>query len=880
MSTTRAPRDAVRTFIAADRSRPALERTHQLLDTGELRIRHYPAHARGDGTLFAADSERSFGRMAHGFIAASDWLGARESLSAEQQADLADRVVELVDQWARIPDSGDSMAFHDETTAQRSINLIAFREDFAAHLDARQDSVLRSAIDRDISLLASDSFYAGRNNHGMFQNIALLVAAAMYPNAPEPGALQALAFQRLSDYFSQCFTADGIHVENNPTYHVMVSRYLSQVVTYARACGAAHDFEGLSHVLEHAEEYAAHAVTPQGTFPPVSDTAVMPLNTAGPRATYPGEQFLGAITRGERGTVPAATAYVAEASGYAIHRSRWSDPQASYVFFSAAYNASYHKHSDELSLYVVNDGTELLREAGPFGYDRSNPFTAYGFSSGAHNTLMVDGRGLPRTDSKRDLTTLEDVASTDRSLHVRGRTRRFDGVDWTREIEVSEAGAAAPVLIRDVISSEEQHRYQLLWHFGPDITVLARGNAVELFTADDRKVGELSWSGSAASEVTITRGRESPDVQGWAFPTMGQAVPAPVLAVTVDSDSADITWELRTADFRVADRGVRPGDGTWSRYAGEKPVNYLFEEPEGGTDELLVVFTAIHQPWDFTYNYRTSLAGSSAAKLFILDDFGDQGAYYLASGRNLAEFRSVQGLLHSVMRQLGIGAGQVTTIGSSKGGSAAILHGVSLGAARVIAGAPQTRLGTFLTTPHPNILEYISGGTSNDDIAWADTAIDRALASGVRTTSIEILVGRGDHHYARHVHPFASTARALGYSVRVLALPGTPHARIGAAFRSYLETWVRWRDSSEGVHDLPHAAVHDPSTGEIGVAVSIPEGWKASFKLVREREVIQSRSYSDDVSASWTITEPGSYRFRIYASLEISRGRGLGGWTR
>ena len=350
MSTTRAPRDAVRTFIAADRSRPALERTHQLLDTGELRIRHYPAHARGDGTLFAADSERSFGRMAHGFIAASDWLGARESLSAEQQADLADRVVEL----ARRP-MGEDSRFRRLDGVPRRDHGAAFGstssrsgENFAAHLDARQDSVLRSAIDRDISLLASDSFYAGRNNHGMFQNIALLVAAAMYPNAPEPGALQALAFQRLSDYFSQCFTADGIHVENNPTYHVMVSRYLSQVVTYARACGAAHDFEGLSHVLEHAEEYAAHAVTPQGTFPPVSDTAVMPLNTAGPRATYPGEQFLGAITRGERGTVPAATAYVAEASGYAIHRSRWSDPQASYVFFSAAYNASYHKHSDRV----------------------------------------------------------------------------------------------------------------------------------------------------------------------------------------------------------------------------------------------------------------------------------------------------------------------------------------------------------------------------------------------------------------------------------------------------------------------------------------------------------------------------------------------------
>ncbi|MGO1850508.1 hypothetical protein, partial [Microbacterium sp.] len=140
-----------------------------------------------------------------------------------------------------------------------------------------------------------------------------------------------------------------------------------------------------------------------------------------------------------------------------------------------------------------------------------------------------------------------------------------------------------------------------------------------------------------------------------------------------------------------------------------------------------------------------------------------------------------------------------------------------------------------------------------------------ALASGVRATAIDIVVGRSDHHYSRHVVPFAATARSLGYAVNVLALPGTPHAKIGAAFRSYLESWVRSRNGEGGEPVLPHAAVHDKATGQIGAVVGLPPGWKSSFKLLRDREVVRAAPYQATGQASWSVTESGAYRFRIYA---------------
>lgn len=863
------PHGAIWVFIGIDRSDAALKRARHFLTTGELQIRNHPGFLASDASLFSAENDRSFGRQAHGFIAATDWRGAHKVLPDADRRKLVSRVQEMLNTWKSTSTSNSgsrpTMAFHDETTAQRALNLISFRHVYGADLDEECDNLLRAIIEQDLELLTSEDFYAGVNNHGMFQDIALLVASELYDHAIRPDAMRSQAFTRLYEYFSTCYTSDGIHVENNPTYHVMISRYLSQVVTYAELRAAGKEFAKLSSVLSAAEEYAAHAVTPRGMFPPISDTAVRQLDTKSEASVFPGELYRGAITLGREGVVPQERSYIAENTGYAIHRSDWGDPKASYIYFSAAYNADYHKHSDELSLYVMNDGVELIREAGPFGYDRKNPKTGYGFSSQAHNTLLVDGRGLPRTDAKKDLTTLENVNSSPTTLHVRGRTGRYSGVSWTRELVVEDSGAQAPVIVKDSVRSSAEHNYQILWHFGPDITVLARSAAAELFLSDGRKVGELTWSGSAATSVRLTRGQSTPEVQGWAFPRMGESVPATVLTVSFSAADIDVEWSLRTRDFLILDRGVNPVSGAWRSFAGEKPVNYLLEQPSDSVEELHVVFTAVHKPWDFTYNYRASMAGTSAATLYILDDFGDQGAYYLANGRVEAEFRSVQGLLHSIMRQLSIGPDKVTTIGSSKGGSAAILHGVTIGASQVIAAAPQTRIGSFLAKPHPNILRYISGDTTAASIAWVDSVLDRALASGVRSTEIRLLVGRADHHYTRHVQPFVAAARALGYAVQVMPLPGTPHSRIGSAFRSYLASWIKSRNDSGDEPSLPHVAVFDKDSGEIGVATELPSGWKASFRLMRGREVINSAPYHSAGHVSWKVKEAGAYRVRVYA---------------
>jgi hypothetical protein len=674
------------------------------------------------------------------------------------------------------------------------------------------------------------------------------------------------AFSRLLKYFTGCFTTDGIHIENSPTYHVMVSRYLKQIVEYARVCGRSEQFGGLAEVLAGADLYAAHALTPNGYFPPISDNAPDVIKSATARSTFGENHFLAAVTHGDEGTLPPTKAFVAEKSGYATHRSSWTEPEATHVFFSAAYNANYHKHSDELSLYISSGRQEILREAGPFGYEKTNPMTAYGFSSRAHNTLLVDGRGLPRADGSQELTHLKDVGSTPTTLAVEGSTRRFEGIEWSRRVTVAEKGAHAPVVVVDRVAADSQHTFTFMWHVAPDLVADARGNALELYTSAGVKVAELTWTGSPSTRVRLVRGQKVPHVQGWYFPRMRDARPATVLEVDVDGAAADVTWELRTRDFLMSDRGVNPVTSAWSVFSGEKPVHYLLELPKDRAPKrLAVVFSALEGPWEFGEAHRTTLKGldPEAATLYVLDDFGEQGAYYLANGRNPAEFRSVQGLLHSVLRQVGLGPSDAITMGSAKGGTAAIMHGVSLGAARVIAGAPEVRIGNYLKQVSPVTLDYIAGGTGESSIRWANGAMLRALESGVRSTSIEIVLGQRDHHFEGHVKAFVPESQALGYDVSLLLAPGTPHPELGAVFRSYLESSVL-SYGGEGEPVMPHVVAFDPIARTFGGTVLAPNGSEVSFRIFREGKPIDQIGYSAKRSATWKIDEPGRYRIRFH----------------
>lgn len=853
--------ESIRGFVADIAEYRAREAVDKFLNYNQISLDVGQYEDFEPAEYWAASRSRSDGRKAHAWFFLREWNSAVDFLDSETKLNLVHRFMDVYPTWMVSSAEPETMAYHDETTAQRAINTSVFIRNFESEIRQAGFTDLVDHHQETVELLATDDFYAGLNNHGMFQDISLLVSHVLGFAEDEH---EHIAIRRMAAYFDACFTPDGIHTENNPTYHLMVSKTLSQVTNYLKLTGKEHNPEKLEKLLSLADTYAAYCLLPNGEFPPISDTKIEKVSVQRARSIFGNEKFVGAITNGRHGELPRSLNYVAEDSGYAIFRTGW-EKESAFAMLSAAYNNNYHKHSDELSLYVYANGHALLAEAGPNGYQYSDPKTSYAFSSFAHNTLIVDDKGLPRVDNKAHLTTLHKISDTD----VEGRTQRFEGVDWLRRVNADEWESDGRLLITDSIQCDTSRNLKILWHLGPDTVPIIRGNVIEIFSrASNEKVGELYVDGTNIESVRRFYNQMHPSVQGFFFPQMGKSVPAWVIQFEFNSDSVKLDWDFRTKDFQIKNRGITPRSSLWKTFYGEKPVRYLIDNAEGRGDELLFVFSAVNTQFDFTYNYRSSLVGFPGNVCYIIDDFGDQGSYYLANNRHFAEFRSVQQTMAYVSNELGVPLDMTYALGSSKGGAGAIMHGVVAGIKHVIAGGPQYRIGSFTMGPHPNILKYISGGTTKEDISWADNVMRKVLEVGNRDTKISVIVGRADGHYKKHALPLGKDAAELGYNIDILPLPGTTHAELGPAFRRVVGTFSSHIQNRSG--NLPHVFAVDAAQMKVGLAVVAPANALVLAQLQLKGKAVSKPVRLVNGIAEWHVTEKGVYRARVY--FEESKG--------
>lgn len=873
--------DLIRSRLPQARSAQSLARAERFVREGVMESPQFGDIPFDDGRVWTTETDRSRARFVHGFLFLSDWPTFINT--SPDPGALSRRAVALAQQWERDFPQGSAespMAYHDETTAQRLMVHLALLPVHEVHLDPDNMAWYHEFLDRTAALLARDDFHAGVNNHGMFQDLAVVSYAALasWRDDRIRTDLLEVGLRRLKTYFATCFTDEGVHVENTPTYHVMVARHVRGHAEVLRAIGHP-DAEYFENLLRTLSEYATHAVMPNGIFPPVSDTQQVSLVGAA-TSVFTDPEFLYAATQGRSGDRPADRVLVLPRSGYAIYRSAWGDPSATYLYFHAAFNDAYHKHADENSFVLRSGGIDLISEAGPYGYNYKDPLTRYGYSQFAHNTLVVNGVSIPRTGD--DLTAVSMDVSSVRAdgFTVTGRNARLVDTVHERTMTVEEVDGSPRIEVCDTITRQAggDAGYELLWNLGPEVEVVVHGHGFELFH-QGAKVMDAMFHADVPLSVSVRRAQTKPTHLGWRFPRFGQVEPASVVRVAFRAASTTVRTSIRLSDFSYRDRGLADPRQHWLHYEKAVGLNYqqVAATSEVGARHLVVAFTAIHQPGDFTYNYRATVDQSPFHALYVLDDFGDQGAYYLQDHGDRGIFHTVQGLIRTTLERLGLTPADLVTVGSSKGGTAALLHGLAAGAGHVFVGAPQTRIGSFVAKPHPNILRLMTGGTGPEEVAELDRALYDLATAAVPTgsrgpealpTDVAIVVGDADHHYQRHVLPFVEHLRGLGSDATLVVLPGLRHADIGPVYRKSLQaflTALAEQEPSQARVPPPLAVVASRHGNDL-TAVALGGGWgRYAGRLFRENEQVDSLPYSTSPELTWAGLAPGRYRVRVFA---------------
>lgn len=510
-----------------------------------IKIKNWGQFKYDEGKIWTAAHNSTVHRHLH------SWLFLNEWIAQIPENDIAiDIIVSITQNWSesflKIADDDPffRIAYHDEATAQRMRIAIKLHHNLLNHgKDAKESTgLVKTILDHTASKLESQAFYSGLNNHGMFQSLALRDYAvyAEWLNSERRSKLLGLANSRLDEYFDKSFTSEGVHVEHSPSYHLMVLRHVAEHRDFLESLTGSRS-EFLDHLLNNAEQHSVHTILPDGRFLPVSDTQQIALSSS-KNNIFNSKVFQFASTAGREGVKPSDLTLYEPKSGYFIHRNTWDSTTGNYIAFIAAYNAHYHKHSDDLHVFLWSGGNEILSESGPYGYDGTNPFVKLGFSQWSHNNIVVDGRSLKRTDGMFDKVSMINRFRISDGWQVEAKNERFDSVVHSRKVTFSDSLDA--VFVEDLLVSDSKHNYFLNWNFGPKVRLQIVDKVIHGFI-DNLKVVEMVFDYASTFEILHRRGVVGTNARGWRFPSMNEKTPASLVSVKFSGSTSKICTSIR-----------------------------------------------------------------------------------------------------------------------------------------------------------------------------------------------------------------------------------------------------------------------------------------------------------------------------------------------
>lgn len=303
-----------------------------------------------------------------------------------------------------------------------------------------------------------------------------------------------------------------------------------------------------------------------------------------------------------------------------------------------------------------------------------------------------------------------------------------------------------------------------------------------------------------------------------------------------------------------------------------RKVTYYFEEGKR-KDHLIIIFSAVNPPNIFNYNYVSTLSYLDCNKLYILDKYGDQGAYYLGENKDYSIESSVVSLINQFIKKYNISFNNIITVGSSKGGYAALYYSIKYNFGTAIVGGPQTRLGDFLYDQGKNfsIAEYIAGPLNNENKGYLNSLLFKIIESkGNYLPDLYIHVGRGDHHYKNHIKPLTELLDVINENSYELDIQDyNSHDGLRTYFPYFLiKTLCKIVGTPiEEVNPIKKINVHKYGNKFQVTCELVTEkthDFSFAFYLYKDGKVNKKYYYSENSTFSSEVTEKGLYKYKVF----------------
>lgn len=427
-------------------------------------------------------------------------------------------------------------AWHDHAAAGRIV-VMAFtlREGMRRNLlnQSTAEALAAGVLEHAQYLLAEEN-YAAQNNHGFASDAALMLAARSLTPAPQTIDWREVAERRFVAILNHMIDRDeAVHLEHSPSYHWTIRGALSRF-----AAADLFDDLDLTDLTNRMGKAGTWLVAPDGTLPPLGDTSLGQRQPLPPTAAPDAQQGM----------------RVFPAAGYAAVRD-----EGSALFVTAAHHPTAHKHADDGSFCLYEEGLPLVLDSGNPGYEYESAEFAYGTSPAAHATICVDG-----------FDWAKECPPYGSGILASAEWNGFYALLTRNPVAVRGGGAARRVLVYkpscfllvldDVEAGPPQELVRTL-PLAPDLqaTCVPPGEVeITRKNVTIAKVLQLPMSDDPIDDVEVVRGQRAPRMRGFTFPSPERAEPncnvtfsgpaghprgfALLMSDAVKTDSVDVTW--------------------------------------------------------------------------------------------------------------------------------------------------------------------------------------------------------------------------------------------------------------------------------------------------------------------------------------------------
>lgn len=219
-------------------------------------------------------------------------------------------------------------------------------------------------------------------------------------------------------------------------------------------------------------------------------------------------------------------------------------------------------------------------------------------------------------------------------------------------------------------------------------------------------------------------------------------------------------------------------------------LHYIYENNHA--DKLMIVFSGF-SPEKPMYNYMRTLTDfKSINKLFLLDDFGYRGSYYLMEGGEGTPKHLVIELVKALSRRDNFT--EIFTMGTSKGGTCAIYFGLEFHATHIFSGACQYFIANYLNNEsRKQILEGMLGlGYSQSDFNNLNNIVRQQIENhhGV-DTMIHLLFSKREHTYPEHIKYLLADLDKYGIPHTTKVEQFDNHGDVGQYFIPFIRNEIR-----------------------------------------------------------------------------------------